>query len=83
MREQPDLLDDVADAAPQLVGGHGGDVAVVDGDRAGVGSIMRLTIRSVVVLPQPDEPTSTVIWPVGISIDRARRPPWCRRGTAW
>ncbi len=31
---------------------------------------MRLIIRSVVVLPQPDEPTSTVIWPVGTSIDK-------------
>ena len=30
-----------------------------------VGSIMRLIIRSDVVLPQPDGPTSTVILPVG------------------
>ncbi len=30
-----------------------------------VGSIILLTIRSVVVLPQPDGPTSTVIRPVG------------------
>ena len=29
--------------------------------------IMRLTMRSVVVLPQPEGPTSTVIWPVGAS----------------
>src|SRR5262245_40932882 len=36
-----------------------------------VGSIMRLIIRSVVVLPLPDDPTSTVIWPLGISIDRS------------
>ena len=30
-----------------------------------VGSIIRLIIRSVVVLPQPDGPTITVILPVG------------------
>ena len=30
-----------------------------------VGSSIRLTIRSVVVLPQPDGPTITVIWPDG------------------
>ena len=30
-----------------------------------VGSIIRLTIRSVVVLPQPDGPTITVILPDG------------------
>src|SRR5262245_46806505 len=36
-----------------------------------VGSIMRLIMRSVVVLPLPDDPTSTVIWPVAISIDRS------------
>ena len=35
-----------------------------------VGSTIRLIIRSVVVLPQPDDPTRTVISPVGISIDR-------------
>src|SRR5215212_11356113 len=34
-----------------------------------VGSTMRFTIRKLVVLPQPDEPTSTVISPVGMSID--------------
>ena len=32
-----------------------------------VGSIIRLIIRSEVVLPQPDGPTSTVIWPDGAS----------------
>lgn len=33
--------------------------------RPDVGSIIRLTIRSVVVLPQPEGPTSTVIRPCG------------------
>ena len=32
-----------------------------------VGVIMRLTMRKVVVLPQPEGPTRTVIWPVGAS----------------
>ncbi len=35
-----------------------------------VGSIRRLIIRSVVVLPQPEEPSRTVISPVGISRSR-------------
>ena len=36
-----------------------------------VGSIIRLIIRSEVVLPQPDGPTNTVIFPVGISMVRS------------
>ena len=32
-----------------------------------VGLIIRLTMRSDVVLPQPEGPTRTVIWPVGAS----------------
>ena len=36
-----------------------------------VGSIIRLIIRSEVVFPQPEGPTNTVIWPVGISIVRS------------
>ena len=32
-----------------------------------VGSIIRLIIRSEVVFPQPEGPTSTVIWPEGAS----------------
>ncbi len=35
--------------------------------RPEVGSIIRLTIRSEVVLPHPEGPTSTVIMPVGAS----------------
>src|SRR4051812_49324740 len=34
-----------------------------------VGSIVRLIIRRLVVLPQPDGPTNTVICPVGSSRD--------------
>ena len=32
-----------------------------------VGSIIRLIMRSVVVLPQPLGPTSTMVWPAGTS----------------
>ena len=46
-----------------------------------VGSIIRLTIRSEVVLPQPDGPTSTVIWPVGASRSRSSTRP-CRAAGA-
>ncbi len=35
--------------------------------RPPVGSIIRLIIRKDVVLPQPDGPTNTVVWPVGAS----------------
>ena len=35
--------------------------------RPEVGSIIRLIIRSDVVLPQPEGPTKTVIWPEGAS----------------
>src|SRR5438477_3777 len=35
------------------------------------GSISRLIIRSVVVLPQPDGPISTQAWPSGMSSDRS------------
>ena len=36
-----------------------------------VGSIIRLIMRSDVVLPQPEGPTSTVILPVGASRSRS------------
>ena len=39
--------------------------------RPDVGSIIRLIIRRDVVLPHPDGPTSTVIWPDGASSDRS------------
>ena len=69
MREQPDLLDHVADAPPQLDRVGVGDVLVVEEDPPAVGSISRLIIRSVVVLPQPDGPTSTHTSPSGTSSD--------------
>src|SRR3954468_1759466 len=37
--------------------------------RPDVGSTSRLTMRMVVVLPQPDGPTSTAIWPASMSRD--------------
>ncbi len=39
--------------------------------RPDVGSVIRLIIRSVVVLPQPEVPTRTVIVPEGISNERS------------
>ena len=44
--------------------------------RPAVGSSIRLTIRSVVVLPQPEGPTITVIWSEG---DSQREVDDCRR----
>ena len=64
--KRPDLLDDVADAAAQL-----GDVArrrcraPSMRIRPHVGSMSRLTILSVVVLPQPEGPTRTQMRPAG------------------
>ena len=51
----------------------GGTVAVSRSSsqmRPLVGSIIRLIIRRLVVLPQPDGPTRTVIWPDGASRSR-------------
>ena len=67
MREQADLLDDVADPAAQL-----DRVDVVTSwpsmkIRPVVGSISRLIIFSVVDLPQPDGPTSTTSSPAATS----------------
>ena len=67
VREQPDLLDDVADAAAQLDRVGARDVLALDDDAAGVGSISRLTMRMVVVLPQPEGPISTQVVPSGTS----------------
>ena len=67
VREEADLLDDVADLPPQLVGGQVADLGAQHLEAAtGVGSISRLIIFSVVVLPQPDGPTRTVIPPSGM-----------------
>ena len=65
--EEAGVLDDVADAAPQLGLLEPRRVLAVEGDGAGRRPIIRLIIRSDVVLPQPEGPTSTVIWPVGAS----------------
>ena len=70
VREQADLLDDVADLAPQLRRACG-RVTLRPSSRMSpdVISIIRLTIRIAVVLPQPDGPTSTQISPAGTSSD--------------
>ena len=65
VREQPALLDHVADAAAQLHRVHLEDVGVVDEDPPAVGSMSRLIMRSVVVLPQPEGPTRTQSSPSG------------------
>lgn len=65
VREQPDLLDDVPDAAPQRLGLQGAGILAAQQDAAPVGSIRRLIIRSVVVFPQPDGPSSAVSCPPG------------------
>ena len=66
VREEPDLLDDVADVAAQLGGvARRGRCAPSSRMSPSVISIMRLTIRIAVVLPQPDGPTSTQISPGG------------------
>ena len=44
--------------------------------RPDVGSMSRLIILSVVVLPQPDGPTSTQISPSGMSSDSSRTASW-------
>ena len=72
VREQAGVLDDVADARGA---GSARRCCVVSlpsiSTAPPVGSIIRLIIRSEVVLPQPDGPTNTVILPVGISIVRS------------
>ena len=75
VREQADLLDDVADPAPEL--GHVPlrGVRAVEQDPPAVGSMSRLTILSDVVLPQPDGPTRTQILPAGIVSDRSLTAP--------
>ncbi len=43
-----------------------------------VGSIMRLIIRMIVVLPQPEGPTSTQMQPAGTVSDSS-----CTAGLSW
>ena len=71
VREQADLLDHVADLAPQL-GGPRSERTLSPPTRMSPSeiSIMRLTIRIAVVLPQPDGPTRTQISPAGTSSER-------------
>jgi hypothetical protein len=63
VREQADLLDGVADLAPQLGGLALDDRAAVRRISPLVRSIIRLTSRMAVVLPQPDGPTRTQMSP--------------------
>ena len=51
-----------------------GDVAAVDEDAAGVGASSPAIMRSVVVLPQPDGPSSVVSVPARTSKLTPRRP---------
>ncbi len=60
VREQADVLDDVADPAPQGDGSVVVTSSPVTSTRPEVGSTSRLTIRRVVDFPQPDGPTSTI-----------------------
>ena len=72
VREQPHLLDDVADPTAQLRPGRTSVTSSPSSTiRPLVGSISRLTIFMVVVLPQPDGPTSTHSSPAGTSRLRA------------
>jgi hypothetical protein len=65
VREERVALEDGVDVA--LVGRQADDVAVAEVDRARVGSSKPPIIRSVVVLPQPDGPSSAKNEPCGIS----------------
>ena len=65
MREKADLLDDVADAAAQVHDVDLGHVLALDRIWPELGSISRLIMRMVVVLPQPEGPISTQVQPVG------------------
>ena len=63
VREQPDLLDDVADPAAQLTGSERVTSSPSISMVPVVGSISRLIIFSVVDLPHPDGPTRTTSSP--------------------
>ena len=69
--EEAHLLDDVPDPAAQLREVTRGGVRPVDEDPPEVGSMSRLTILSEVVLPQPEGPTSTQIFPAGTASERS------------
>ena len=65
VRQQPDLLDDIADAAPELDRVLVGDVLAADQDLAAGRLDEPVDHLELVVLPQPDGPTSTQILPAG------------------
>ena len=68
VRHQPRVLDDVADSEAQLDRVDACDTSAPSTVMVPeVGSIIRLIIRSAVVLPLPDEPTKTVNLPSGTS----------------
>ena len=80
VREQPDLLEAVADAPPQLGPGQLARVVAVDAARCrSEGSISRFTILSVVVLPEPEPPHSTSSSPSATRRSRSARPRRARR----
>src|SRR5262249_19596488 len=74
VREEPDLLDDVADPSPQRDRGQFAHAEAVDADVSSPSSsgTSRFTSFSAVVLPQPDGPTRTQNAPAGISSERSR-----------
>ena len=63
MREQPDILEHIADPPPQPVRIVGSHVVAVDQHPPDVGSISRLTVLSRVDLPEPELPTSATKLP--------------------
>jgi hypothetical protein len=67
VRQQPGLLDHVADTPPQRRRPGLRHVAPVQQDPDPVSSISQLTMRRVVVLPQPLGPTRIMIFPSGTS----------------
>ena len=71
VREEADLLDHVADPAPELGRVQGADAAAGDRDLAVSRSIRRLTSFIAVVLPAPEGPTRTQISPAGITSERS------------
>ena len=77
MRQQADLLNRVADLPAQDLGLKFVVRLSIDQDLPRVTSIRRLTMRSAVVLPQPEGPISTQISPsrtVRFKLSTARKP---------
>ncbi len=76
MREEPHLLNDIADRAAQVVDVVRARVAPVDAIVPPVGSMRRLIILSDVVLPHPDGPTRITVSPDLISSERWSTATW-------